>query len=132
MASTEINTTSYDAIAHDYAAAAAAIVDLSQHYYDAAYEVLILSVFDPELDLLQPFYNAYLASVGTYSNIPYGGIGAVASLQTHVLNRARDANDAKYANIDAWLTAKALLVPQEFADISAQAGFTISAANIEP
>ena len=79
MASTEINTTSYLAIAADYAAAAQGIEGLSQHYYDAAYEVLILSVFDPELDLLQPFYSAYLASVGVYANIPIAGTSAIAA-----------------------------------------------------
>jgi hypothetical protein len=122
----EINSTSYDAIAHDYAAAGAAIANLSQYYYDAAYEVLTLSIFDPELDLLQPFYNAYLASSGVYTNIPAAAIGAVASLQAHVLNRARQNDGTKYSTIDAWLIAKAMTVPQEFADISEKAGFTIT------
>lgn len=122
----EINSTSYDAIAHDYAAAGAAVVDLSQYYYDAAYEVLILSVFDPELDILQPFYNAYLASAGVYQNIPAAAIGAVASLQGHVLNRARKIDGTKYTDIDEWLVAQGMTVPQEFADISAKAGFTIT------
>lgn len=130
MASTEINTTSYLAIAADYAAAASGIEGLSQHYYDAAYEILILSVFDPELDLLQPFYNAYLASTGVYNNIPVSAITAVADLQTHILNRAETAAGARYTNVNTWMTDKGICVPQEFADISSLAGFTITAANI--
>ena len=131
MASTEINPTSYDAIAHDYASADIGLEGLAQHYYDAAYEVLIVSVFDPELDLLAPFYNAYLAASGSYSSIPIAGITAISDLQRHVLNRARDGSDAKYTDINDWLSDNSILVPQEFADISAKAGFTIEAANIE-
>ena len=130
MASTEINTTSYLAVAEDYAAAGAGIAGLSQHYYDAAYEILILSVFDPELDLLQPFYNAYLASDGVYANVPVSAISAVGELQRHVLNRAETAAGARYTSINAWYTAKGITVPQEFADISALAGFTVTAGNI--
>ena len=130
MASTEINTTSYSAIAADYAAAVAGITGLSQQYYDAAYEILILSVFDPELDLLQPFYNAYLASTGVYENVPISAVSAVGELQRHVLSRGETAAGARYADIDAWLTAKSLTVPQEFADVSALAGFPIAAGNI--
>ena len=132
MASTEINTTSYSAIAEDYAAAAAGIVGLSQHYYDAAYEVLILSVFDPELDLLQPFYSAYLASTGIYSNIPVSAISAVGELQRHILSRAETGAGAKYASINAWYAAKGMTVPEEFAEVSALAGFTVDPAYITP
>ena len=126
-----INTTSYQAIAEDYAAAVVGIQGLSQHYYDAAYEVLILSVFDPELDLLQPFYNAYLASSGTYGNIPIAAISAVGELQRHVLNRATTPAGAKYTSVDTWLGDEGVCVPQEFADVSTLAGFTIT-TNICP
>ena len=130
MASTEINTTSYEAIAEDYAAAVAGIEGLSQHYYDAAYEVLILSVFDPELDLLQPFYNAYLASTGVYENVPIAAISAIGELQRHILARAEDGDGARYTSINTWYTDKGICVPQEFADISALAGFTVTVGNI--
>ena len=129
----EINTTSYLAIADDYDAAIAALDGIDQHYYDAAYEILILSVFDPELDLLQPFYNAYLATNALYV-APISAVTAIAELQRHVLNRARDANGNKYANIDAWYAADAgtftNALPQNFADVSQQAGFTISSTYI--
>ena len=130
MPSTEINTTSYDAVASDYTSAAIGIQGLSQHYYDAAYEILILSVFDPELDLLAPFYNAYLASSGTYTNIPIAGISAVGELQRHILNRARDSSDTRYTNINTWMTDHSVTVSQEFADISEMAGFVIDPGNI--
>jgi len=125
-----INTTSYSAVAEDYAAAVAGIAGLSQHYYDAAYEILILSVFDPELDLLRPFYNAYLASSGVYENIPISGITAIGQLQRHVLIRATDSSGNRYATVDAWYAAVGLTVPQEFADVSEQAGYPISSTYI--
>ena len=127
----EINSTSYLAIAEDYAAAAQGIEGLSQHYYDAAYEILILSVFDPELDLLQPFYSAYLASTGIYANISLSGISAVADLQGHILRRALTPAGGTYSNINTWLSDEGIQVPQDFADISAQAGFTITSGNIQ-
>lgn len=126
----EINSTSYEAVADDYAAAFVGIEGLSQHYYDAAYEILILSVFDPEIDLLAPFYSAYLASAGVYENIPVTAISAVGELQRHVLKRARTSAGATYTDINDWLADKSILVPQEFADISELAGFAIEAANI--
>jgi len=130
MASTEINTTSYLAIADDYAAGYAGIEGLPQHYYDAAYEVLILSVFDPELDLLRPFYNAYLSSAGEYANIPIAAISAVTQLQAHILARAETAAGARYTDINDWYSDKGICVPQDFATISQSAGFTVTSGNI--
>jgi len=126
----EINAVSYLAVAEDYATAANGISGLSQQYYDAAYEILILSVFDPELDLLAPFYNAYLSSTSIYNNVPLIAIDAVASLQGHVLTRATDATGSRYANVNDWLSDQGILVPEEFAGISALAGFTITSGNI--
>ena len=126
----EINPTSYLAVAEDYAAAASGISGLSQNYYDAAYEILILSVFDPELDLLQPFYNAYLASTGVYENIPITAISAVAELQRHILSRATTAAGARYTAVNSWLSDQSIQVPEEFAEISALGGFTITSGNI--
>jgi len=126
----EINSTSYLAIADDYATAAAGLEGLAQHYYDAAYEILILSVFDPELDLLQPFYNAYLAADGIYENVSIPAISAVADLQRHILTRATTAAGGSYTSIDAWYAAQGITVPQDFATISALAGFTISSTYI--
>lgn len=126
----EINPTNYEAIAQDYAAAGTGLVGLAQHYYDAAYEVLICTVFDPEIDLLQPFYNAYLAASGIYENVPVSAISAVGELQRHILNRARKPDGTMYTDINDWLSDNSVTVPQEFADISALAGFTIDAGNI--
>lgn len=126
----EISPTSYEAIAQDYAAAGTGLVGLSQHYYDAAYEVLISTVFDPEIDLLQPFYNAYLASTGLYENVPISAISAVGELQRHILTRARQPDGSVYTSIDDWMTDEGVTVPQEFADISALAGFTIDHTHI--
>ena len=129
----EINTTSYLAIADDYDAAIAALDGIDQHYYDAAYEILILSVFDPELDLLQPFYNAYLATNALYV-APISAVTAVSELQRHILHRARDGSGNKYANIDAYYAAHSAIftdaLPQNFADLSQLAGFVISSTYI--
>ena len=131
MAGTEINTVSYMAIADDYATAASGIEGISANYYNAAYEIVILSSFDPNLDLLSPFYNAYLASASVYENIPVAAISAVGELQRHILSKARDnVNNAQFTSIDAWMAERAVTVPQEFADISNLAGYTISSTYI--
>ena len=126
----EINSTSYLAIAEDYATAVSGLSGLSQHYYDAAYEILILSVFDPELDLLQPFYNAYLATSSLYS-IPLSAVSAVAELQRHILSRATTpVTGVRYTDVNDWLSDQGIQVPEDFADVSNLAGFTIDPANI--
>ena len=60
-----ITVAKYQTIANLYGNAETQIAGVTDYYYDAAYEIVILQTFDPERDLLQPFYNAYLASSKT-------------------------------------------------------------------
>lgn len=146
-----INTVKYLSIANLYDQAREALVGISDYYYQAAYEIVQLDYFDPELDLLRPFYDAYNASLLIYQTTPVGIIQAVAALQAHVLSKARTdptkgtGLEVTFANINEWLEAAtatggvgrkddsndaAIQVPSNFADMSAEAGYSIDPGNI--
>jgi hypothetical protein len=108
---------------------------VSEHYYDAAYEIVMLQEFIPEIDLLLPFWQGYLAATTAYATAPASVVSAVRRLQKHVLDEARTVADAKYANIDAYYDDTNNFpggwgVSTEFADISEQCGYAIDAANV--
>jgi hypothetical protein len=156
-----IKSSKYSTIAQLYANAQIQIAGVADYYYDAAYEIVLLQVFDAELDLLQPFYTAYSAVQALYTQTPAAVIGAVGSLQAHVLNKARTQDGTgRYTNINYWLQSDSsgangytpgvsdettdpdiygryldgqdekITVPQEFANISSQAGYSITSVNI--
>lgn len=127
----EIDSTTYLNIATDYSNAVSQLQGISNHYYDAAYEVVLLSVFDPSVDLLQPFYTAYLASASAFLQ-PSAVITAVGSLQRHILDRATKVDGTRYTDINDWMVDESILVPQYFADLSASAGYAIDDTNIQP
>lgn len=145
-----ITVAKYQTIANLYANAQIQVVGVTDYYYDAAYEIVLLQSFDPEIDLLQPFYNAYLSSQTIFSQTPSGIVSAITQLQRHVLDKARTSTLTRFTTIDDWLDASAtngvadsafgregdtdvsIKVPQEFADISAQAGYSIDTDNILP
>jgi len=111
----------------------------ADYWYDAALEIVLLDEFDPEIDLLIPFYNAYLAAVGTYASAPASGVTAVGKLQAHVLNRARTNAGARFTAIDTWYAGTggreddvdtAITVSQFFADVSLASGYSVAAGNI--
>jgi len=116
------------------------VLAAADYWYDAALEIVLLNEFDPEIDLLIPFYNAYLAASGTYAGAPASGVSAVGKLQAHILNRARTDANARFTAIDTWLlgtggrdgdVSTAVTVDQRFADVSAAAGYSIAASNID-
>ncbi len=147
----------YQQIAQNYANAQKQVSGISDYYFQSAYEIVLLQVFDPELDLLQPFYNAYLASQTIYLQAPSAVINAVKRIQQHVLDKARtDANEDStgteqtFSDINDWIDAKStngspgatsvgrkddfddsFKVAQEFANLSSQAGFVIETENID-
>lgn len=144
-----ISVAKYQTIANLYANAQRQLVGVSDYYYDAVYEIVLLQSLDPEVDLLIPFNNAYEASQIVFTQIPAGIVDAILQLQRHVLDRARTDNDnVRFTSIDDWIDAggtngvtdealgrngdtdASFTVPQEFANISAQAGYTIAAGNI--
>jgi len=151
-----IKVTNYQNIVDFYTEASIALVGISDYYYSAAEEIVLLNVFDPEIDLLSPFFEAYLAADAAYTTPPTAVTAAVTALQSHVLNRARtDPNvsgvEVRFADINEWIDAGAsngylsssvgrsgetgsgdgsFKVPSEFATLSGTAGFAINAANI--
>ena len=154
-----IKVSKYETIAQLYANAQIQIQGVSSYYYDAAYEILQADYFDPELDLLQPFYTAYLSVQTLFNQTPAAVVTAVGALQAHILSKARTQDGAgKYTNINYWLESDntgndnyssgielttpsrygrsgdsndaKVTVPTQFASISAQAGYSIDAGNI--
>lgn len=141
-----IGTTDYKSIMTDYGDAQTQLVGISTKYYDAAYTVLVTNVFDPEIDLLIAFHNAYVVSQGAYASAPTSAVGAINALQKHVLAQAvsigvgsitvgekyNDINDWYEDYPSDWPTGGSAVIPQTFADISAQAGHTIESTYIAP
>jgi hypothetical protein len=129
----------------DYSDAQGQLTGISDKYYDAAYTVLITNVFDPEIDLLVAFHNAYVVSQSTYASAPASAINAVNALQNHILaqqlslgNGTAPAAGLPYDDINDYyedfstggetaFTQSPGLIPQGFADISGQAGHAIDA-----
>ena len=146
MAAIPVDT--YRVIADKYARAQVAVADVSSYYFDAAYEIVILESFDPELDLLAPFYNAYLAARTIFLQAPQSVVQAVNRLQSHVINKAREQDGTKFTDINNGIDASnantfdgtspgrqgdvdaSFKVAREFAAISGQAGFEISNSNV--
>ena len=150
-----IKVANYQAIANYYAAGFDQVTDVSDNYLQAAEEVVLLQAFDPELDLLSPFYNAYLSSRAVYNNTPASILSAVRVLQEHVLARARTGGNNPFTDINDWIDSgdtngvlaggdglggnpvgrlddvdTSFKVPAAFATMSTQAGFAIETGNI--
>lgn len=126
-----INTDRYGEITDLYASAIRQMAGVADYYLQAATIVLLLDDFAPELDLLKPFYQAYLNATTAYSGYSSGVVDAVRSLQAHVLSNAIDpATTTYYTDVNDWYDDESLTVEQEFADISQVAGYTIESAYI--
>lgn len=141
-----ISIADYKTIMTNYADAQDQLDGISDKYYNAAYAVLGIDVFDPEIDLLVAFHNAYIVSVGAYSSAPSSAVNAVNALQNHVLNQALSigissiAVDDKYDDINDFYadypanfpTGGSAIIPAAFATVSGQAGHTIESTYIAP
>lgn len=149
-----IKVASYQTVQSLYAGASNQLSGIADYYFLAATEILLLDEFDPELDLLEPFYNAWQAALNTYAFTIPSALNAVVALQDHVIDKARtDASvDAtgvasKFTTIDNWIDAAAtngvgtnvgraddvdtsFTVDSAFATLSNLAGHTISSGNI--
>lgn len=141
-----ISIPDYKSIMNDYADAQNQLTGITDKYYSAAYTVLVINVFDPEIDLLIAFHNAYVVSQGAYASAPTSAVNAVRALQDHVLNQAVSIGNGsvaageKYDDINDFYadypgkfpTGGSALIPQAFATISSQAGHTIESTYIAP
>lgn len=150
MAAIKIAT--YQNVEQLYTNAQLAVAGVADYYYSAAYEIVNLQFgesFDPELDLLAPFWTAYLAAQSIFYEPPAAVVQAVTSLQNHVLDKARDESGVRFSDINDWIDAAgtngvndlsvvegrqddvdtSFTVSAEFAVISDRAGFTIDSDN---
>lgn len=142
-----ITPANYISVMNDYAAASDQLVGVSDNYYNAAYTVLLLNVFDPEIDLLIAFNNAYLTSQTAYASSPASVVSAVNTLQRHILARGvslgvgagqtageryDDVNDYYADHPAEFPTGGSAIIPQSFADLSSAAGHTIDSTYITP
>ncbi len=142
-----IKVASYQTVQSLYANASTQLTGIADYYFLAATEILLLDEFDPELDLLEPFYNAWQAALNTYAFTTPSALNAVTALQDHVIDKARDNDSTRFTTIDNWIDAAgtnavgtnvgrlddvdtSFQVDAEFADLSNLSGHTISAGNI--
>lgn len=98
-------------------------------YFDAVYQIVLLQSIRPEVDLLNVYFSTYQVMTDILLSSS-SLLGAVRALNNHVLN------EGGYSNIDAYLDdttgdlSGTTTIPQTWADLSDQAGFSISAGNI--
>ncbi len=122
-----ITTADYKNLAQDYSEATQQLSGITDNYFDAAYLVVQLNTFDPEIDLLIPFFNAYQTSIIAYRNAPQTIINAVKELQDHVIARGvslglgsgQTAGD-RYVNVDEYYS------DESAADVAGARDFTVA------
>lgn len=122
---TTISSTDYLSLATAYGNASTRSSYVKQDLYDAAYIVVLLSTFEPTIDLFNVFYDSYKINSYKYDNNTIL-LPPVRALNNHIISRGG------YATIDAYLAANSLLVPCTWAKLCQQAGYTISSAYIDP
>lgn len=121
-----IDAADYQSISLKYGYIRSHLTTASGYLYDTVYLVVqfYADAVEPTLDLLKPFYDTYqIARTSLLDNSLY--INAVRSLNTHVINRGG------YANVDSFLSTNNKMVSDEFAAISADAGYTIGSTYID-
>lgn len=130
-----ISEFSYEDLVLYYTRGLNQVQDVATHYYDAAYEIVQLNTFQPEIELLIPFYSAYLAAVTSFENPPSSIISAVKTLQKHILDNATDTTTGlKYTNINSYYDdtgrfPSGYQVSTQFALVSELAGYHINGYN---
>lgn len=100
--------------------------------FNAVYAVVLLDTVEPTVDLAKPLFTAYEEN-GATIGYPGNFIEAVRIVQNHVIDRGG------FNDVDAYLeattlngvAASAILVPEEWSDMSGEAGFTISSSNVD-
>lgn len=132
-----ISVADYKLLVTDYTTALTQIEGVSVNYFNAAYKVLLLNVFDPEIDLLVPFNNAYLTADVSFSAQPQSVVNAVTALQQHILSKGADKDTAvKFTSINEYYAdnlsdfTSPSFFTAGFAALSQQAGFTIESTYI--
>ncbi len=119
-----IGGSDYRNVSDEYSIAYGLSLDVKDNLFNAVYLIVLLQSIEPEVDLLQEFWDSYLINSPLYSS-SLNLSGAVSTMQTHVLTRGG------YATVDAYLDAEGIQVAAGWAELSSDAGFPISAGNIE-
>jgi len=114
-----ISQSDYVAIAESYAAAKVQLENIKELAWDAVYDVAMLQTVIPEVDLIRSFYDSYLENFELSSNNTTF-IDSVRDINNHVLNRS------DFDTLDEYLQDTGSTIPQEWADLSTSAGFTIT------
>jgi len=92
--------------------------------FDAVYTVVTLQAIVPEVDLLQEFWQSYLVNTDLLESSTLL-LGAIRALQEHVLR------EGDFSKVDNYLDDQGLTVNNDFAALSADAGFPIDSSNID-
>ena len=121
-----IDFATYYDIIQDYAWARNLALEVIDYLESAVNRVVQINDLQPEVDLLQSFYDTYQTANDVFGS-EYHFTQAVRSLQTHILLRDTDTN------VDDWWTTNrsaAELVPSEWDDLSTAAGYAYDAGNV--
>lgn len=92
--------------------------------------VVSLTIAAPEVDLVVPFNQQLTRIDGFDSASNFTTIAA--QLNLHAINRGGTATGSVSDRLNEYLDTHDILVSQDYANISAQAGFNINTANIDP
>jgi len=114
----------YRKIAVEYATARDKHLAMKQDFFDAVYIIVQLQSIVPEVDLLTQFWGAYQVNSDTI-NTSEMFLSSIRTLQSHVVSRGG------FDNIDQYLVAEGITVPQTWADLSTGVGYAISKSNID-
>lgn len=92
--------------------------------------VVLLQVDAPEVDLVNPFFNQLQLMEGLDNTANW--IAITNALNQHVILRGTAAVGTVSDRLNAYLSGHAILVTQEYANLSLLAGYTIDVCNIDP
>ena len=107
-----------------YAGAVDDITAIRDDFWNGAYEVVMLQRLYPEIDLLNPLWDAYITNV-QQSVYPPGIIAAVTAINSHVIARGG------FADLDAYLEdGDGIQVSAGWAALCVAAGYAVDVANI--
>jgi hypothetical protein len=113
----------YRDLAVAFANARDQILGARQYLFDAVYLVVLLQSILPEVDLLNVFWDTYNINLDTLES-PTLMMSAVRALNQHAIV------EGGFSSIDGYLQYAGITVPQTWADLSQDAGYTIDDAYI--
>ena len=114
-----INGHDYRQIAVQYGDARDNMVNSKAYLFESVYTIVQLNAVTPEVDLLNVFWQTYLYGTSLVTS-PQSLLSSVRAINQHVIDHSG------YTTIDAYLIGEGKLVPQTWADMSAEVGFTIT------